>query len=226
VILEEATKEAFGYYAKDLSRGSDKPVLATCELCGEFRVLTKNNYHTFCRSCAKKGNQYTFGYKHTDKAKALMSAAQKGNINGLGYKHTDKAKARIGAAQKGKEIAEKTRALLSAAQKGKYMGKTRWNYNGGKKLSNARSHAKRKQQLGYKLLMPIEDGEVGHHVTDEYVIGVPEETHKQFCGYSRKKHRTRIFEWLKVNDKKKFSLVYIVLLNEKNSIKTERRLKK
>jgi hypothetical protein len=53
MILEEATFEAFGYEVWELTHRSNKPLLAACELCGEFRITTKNAYHSFCKSCAK-----------------------------------------------------------------------------------------------------------------------------------------------------------------------------
>ena len=52
MILEEATKEAFNYYARDLKHHSDKSILAACELCGEIRILKMNIYRTFCGSCS------------------------------------------------------------------------------------------------------------------------------------------------------------------------------
>jgi len=51
VILEDATFEAFGYEVWELSQKSNKPILAACELCGEFKVSTKHSYSTFCHSC-------------------------------------------------------------------------------------------------------------------------------------------------------------------------------
>jgi hypothetical protein len=113
MILEEATKEAFGYYAKDLSRGSDKPVLATCELCGEFRITFKRCYRSFCFTCAQ------VGIHRTDITRALLSAAHKGNTNALGCKHSKKMNAKKSAAEKGKKVSDKTKALMSAANRGK-----------------------------------------------------------------------------------------------------------
>lgn len=52
MILEDATKEAFGYYALELKPQSNRTILAACDLCGKFKFTTKNAYHTFCASCA------------------------------------------------------------------------------------------------------------------------------------------------------------------------------
>ena len=52
MILEDATYEAFGYYPRELSYGSNKPILAACELCGKFRITSKHDYYVLCGSCA------------------------------------------------------------------------------------------------------------------------------------------------------------------------------
>ena len=54
MILEEATYEAFGYYTSNTKPNSQKPIIAACELCGAFRIITKNGYSTFCHSCAHR----------------------------------------------------------------------------------------------------------------------------------------------------------------------------
>jgi hypothetical protein len=73
--------------------------------------------------------------------------------------------------------------------------------------------AKRKRQLGYTLLMPLAEGEVGHHVTNEFVIGVPADAHNNIGG-RREKHRALVLQWLKANDKKKYKMVLCVLAKE------------
>lgn len=67
MILEEETKEAFGYYAKDLTHGSEKRILAACDECGKVRILKKHHYHALCGSCSQKGdNSYNYGKKGED----------------------------------------------------------------------------------------------------------------------------------------------------------------
>ena len=73
MILEDATHEAFGYYSKDLLHHSGKLILAYCDICGEFKVTTKNDYHTFCNSCSHKGKTFTEEWKRK------MSEALKGD---------------------------------------------------------------------------------------------------------------------------------------------------
>jgi uncharacterized Zn finger protein (UPF0148 family) len=248
MILEEETFEAFGYYPSTLTHGSHKSILAACELCGEFRVLKKQDYHTLCPSCARKGRTAT------DETKAKMSAARKDKKR---KPLTEEWKAKISAANRGKKHTEETKAVISASMKGDknhFYGKKHTkrekalmsknhpyqngnknpNYNGGRKISRARSQAKREQGLGYILLVPLKDGEDGHHVTNEHVIGIPAEVHKKFSGGSRRRHRTKVLQWLKMHDKKKYKMVLCVLakhplrnsskrrsLNFKNSVQVK-----
>jgi hypothetical protein len=74
-----------------------------------------------------------------------------------------------------------------------------------------KNNAKRRRELGYTLLFSLAPGEVGHHVTNEYVIGIPEDVHVKLSGHSRKKHRRLALLWLKMHDKKKYKLVLCVL---------------
>lgn len=110
----------------------------------------------------------------------------------------------------GKHHSDETKAKMSAAPKG--IKSPRW--AGGWKVSHARSDVKRRRDLGYTLLMPLKEGEVGHHITNEYVIGIPKVVHQHFHGYRRKKHRTLILQWLKANDKKKYKMVLCVLAKD------------
>lgn len=148
-ILEEATFDAFGYYQKDLSYGSAKSILAACEVCGAFKVTSKNAYRTFCGSCSqilgetRKGvKHYNFGNHPTEDTKALM------RMNHCDYNGKNNPNF-------GKHCSKKTKALISAAGK----GEQNHNYNGGKKAANARQDAKRKRDLGYTLLIPLKEGE-------------------------------------------------------------------
>lgn len=235
MILEDATFKKFGYYPSALTHGSHKPILAVCDMCGKVRETSKNVYRALCKSCALKGNTHTRGHMLTEEHKAKMSATLKGKYVGknhpmFGKHHREESKIAISAALMGNTHlsghvhTEETKALMSAAHKGKYTGdknsmfgrrgKNSPVYNGGKKVVGARSKAKRKRQLGYTLLIPLEEGEIGHHFTDEDIIGIPAKVHEKFCGYSRKKHRTLVLQWLKANDIKKYNKVLCVLAKE------------
>jgi hypothetical protein len=60
--------------------------------------------------------------------------------------------------------------------------------------------------------MPLTDGEVGHHVTNEYVIGIPADVHNSIGG-RRQKHRVLVLEWLRSNNKTKYVLAVSALAN-------------
>ena len=192
MIHEEATKEAFGYYASKLKPRSNKQILATCAFCGEIIVTTKNHYHTFCHSCSTILGGKMKGKTLTEETKAKLSAAKKGEKN-----HNY-----------GKPRTKETRALISKNH-ADFQGKKHPGYKGGKKLTQARSDARRKE-LGYTLLLPLGKGEVGHHVTNEYIVGMSAEVHNSIGG-RRKKHRIRVLEWLKANDTKKYEIALNVL---------------
>ena len=80
MILEDMTFEAYGYYAKDLKPKSRKFIITACELCGEFKTVKRHNYHTFCRSCCRKGKH------HTEKTKRKMS---KNHVNMKGANNSN-----------------------------------------------------------------------------------------------------------------------------------------
>jgi len=64
----------------------------------------------------------SLGVKHSDAARANMSAAKKGHKYSLGVKHTDAAKANMSSAQKGRKHTAATRAKTSASMKGRRTG--------------------------------------------------------------------------------------------------------
>ena len=196
MILEDATFEAFGYYPSDLTPQTHKRILAYCEICGEFKVTRKNGYHTLCKSCSHKGKTLT------EEAKRKIGEGNKGKTL------TDESKRKISKAQKGHTVTEEAKRKMSEAHK----GKKNYNWKGGKKARVRRKNAKRRK-LEYIILMPLKPGEVGHHITDKYVIGIQEEVHRKLVG-RRKKHRTKILQWLKTNDKKKYKLALCILAKE------------
>lgn len=210
MILEEATLEAFEYEVWELSFESEKPILAACELCGDFKVTSKHDYHYLCLSCSLIDNKCAFGKKRTKEVREKLS-----NMH------------------KGKTASEGTKACMSKAHTGirnsmfGKMGEKNPNYKGGAKERSRRYRKtekgkinirkrsiKRRRHLEYTLLLPLAEGEVGHHITNEYVIGIPEEVHKKLSGFNRKKHRTKVLQWLKANDTRKYNLVLCALAKE------------
>jgi hypothetical protein len=74
-----------------------------------------------------------------------------------------------------------------------------------------RKDAKRIRQLGYNELIPLKDREIAHHITNADVIGIPNQIHQQLSGHKRKKHRTLVLQWLKINDKRKYKIALCAL---------------
>lgn len=142
MILEEATKEVFGYYPIDLKPKSSKRILAACDNCGEERTVRNDSYRAVCRSCAAKGNSNALGHVCTEEAKvlmctmkdkkcsvetkALMSASHigifEGRKNPMFGKHSWNS---------GKQITEEHRANLSASHIGIQAGDKHPNWQGG-----------------------------------------------------------------------------------------------
>lgn len=190
MIDEDATFEAFNYYSYDLKPKSDKPILTTCDLCSAFRETTKHSYHLLCQSCAQKGR------KHTEETKRFMS---KNHFN-RGKYGEDSSNFKGGF-------------CTNCPQEYMRVYHKKWakTINGKNAILK---HSVERRKLGYTLLMPLVEGEVAHHVTDEYVIGVPANVHQQLSGGKRKKHRTLVLLWLKANDKKKYIKVLCVLAKQ------------
>jgi hypothetical protein len=183
--------------------------------------------HCHSEETKQKIREAQKGRHHSERAKQKIREARKGTHP------SEETRKKMSEAHKGKHPTEETKrhmssrhpteetkALISAAMKGKRnpwfgkRGKDAANFKGGKKAGWARARAKRKRNLGYTLLALVKEGEVGHHVTDNEVLGIPAEVHLCFSGYTRKKHRTLVLQWLKANDKKKYKLVLCILAKQ------------
>ena len=207
MILEEATFEAFGYYPKDLSYGSSKRILVVCDGCGEGQLIRKNHYWSLCKSCSKSsemnpmfGTEFTVEHKHKlAKAHIGRSGWNKGKTT------PDNVKRKISESEKGERTGPKNPMFGKTCDKNP-------TWKGGMKLSRARSHSKRKQ-LGFIPVLSQNSGEVWHHFTNEYVIGIPEEAHNK-CGGRRQRHRLLVLEWLRTHDRVK----YLIIQSFKNTL--------
>ena len=106
MILEQETFDAYGYYPKDLTHGSAKPILAVCDGCGKIRAIRKSAYYALCMSCSQKGK--TLSEEH----KRKLSESEKGKTV------TDEAKRKMSKANKGKTLTDETKRKISEAKKG------------------------------------------------------------------------------------------------------------
>jgi len=169
MINIEATKRFKGYNPNDLSAGSNKKVWANCDICGIGRWVYFYAYRDLCNSCVRMGeNNFMFGKPVSEET---CEKIRQGNLN----KHpSEKSRLKMSKAQLGKKLSEEHIQNISKSKMGKKNG--RW--NGGNKLRNARSQAKRKQFGFIPLNECLVDGWVGHHLDLNYVIYIPEELHK------------------------------------------------
>jgi len=100
MILEEETFEKFGYYPSDLSHGSHKEILVSCDICGDIRIVTQWNYFKsktkFCRSCALKASHPNFkGSNHPRWGQRIYRCEQCGRIIDRCRKHIERKKHRF-----------------------------------------------------------------------------------------------------------------------------------
>ncbi len=158
--------------------------------------------------------------KHpSEKTLLKMSQSKMGNTSGKGNKNIPKSeehKKKIRDSNIGKYRSEETKQNMkknrpdfSGEKNGMYdkkhklesinkMSEAHW--KGGKKLSNARHTAKRRQ-LGF---IPLNHQEfynwVGHHIDHDYIIYIPEELHKSVY-HNREKNinmdliNDKVYDW-------------------------------
>ena len=177
MILEDATHEAYGYYPKDLTSQSAKPILATCDNCDKVRKIRYNAYRALCCSCSHKGLQA--GDKNP-----MFGRDRSGNKNpnwqgGLIERtcetcgktfHVNKCELDHGFGKY---------CCVSCARKAQEhpSGEDSSSWTGGSKAYNRRHTAKRRG-LGHFLLNTSFECSEGHHVTHNYVIFIPAYMHQ------------------------------------------------
>ena len=99
MILEDATKEAFNYYPRDLTPQSNKKIVAVCFQCGRLKLTTMNYYCYLCQSCSQQLGEVKKGRVQTKEAKRKMhdnhtnNSGEKNSF--FGKYHTEKTKARM-----------------------------------------------------------------------------------------------------------------------------------
>lgn len=96
MIDEEKTFKLFKYYSTDLKPKSSNKVIAICDGCKRERIIRKDSYRKFCRSCSK------IGKKHSKETKEKMSKSRSGKNNSMyGKNHSQETKNKISKANSG-----------------------------------------------------------------------------------------------------------------------------
>lgn len=85
--------------------------------------------------------------------------------------------------------------------------------NGRERMKNFGKHKKNsRKDFKRNFLIPLRSGEVQHHLTNNIIIGIPEEVHKRLSGYDRETHREKVLEWLDEQaEKAKIAHAYLAL---------------
>lgn len=98
MIDEYYTWIFYGYHSDELSRWSIKPIVVTCESCGEYRSIRQDSYRDLCRSCSIKA-RFEDPKERETISKTLfgrhLSLKHRDAIS-EGLKNSDTIKARIG----------------------------------------------------------------------------------------------------------------------------------
>lgn len=120
----------YGYHSDELSHGSGKPIVAVCEDCGRYRVLSFKSYKDFCIKCFTKGERHPFYGKHlSEEHKHNISKARIGKKMSIDTKkkiskagkhrrHTEETKRKMSKSGKDRHVSDETRQKLSASHLG------------------------------------------------------------------------------------------------------------
>lgn len=71
MILEEETYRKFGYWPKELTKGSHKKVIAKCDTCGKIRESEYKAYRQLCFLCSVNTEEYRKNRSESNKGKSL-----------------------------------------------------------------------------------------------------------------------------------------------------------
>ena len=148
MILREATIKYKGYDPDELSKGSEKRVCKTCDICGRVGYVSFNHYRNLCRNCKMKSSETrkkmsdnhanVFGknnpnYKKPmgDEQKQKISDAHKGKYCGKNNPMYGKRGEETGMYGRtgdknpmfGKHLSKETKKKISKSNKGKIVSK-------------------------------------------------------------------------------------------------------
>jgi hypothetical protein len=128
MIDETATFEKHNNIVTELSRGSQKLVVAICDECEKVRDVKFRNYRALCVQCAqaKTGAKKSasmmgknVGKTHTEETKHRISVSTSGEKNhNFGKPMADGAKQKLRKYRTGRTHTEETKAEMSKTRKG------------------------------------------------------------------------------------------------------------
>jgi len=177
-------------------------------VCGCGQTVKKGNKYILGHNSKIKLNSGVFKNGFIPYNKGVPQSEENKEKNRLGHigqvpwmkgkKHTEEAKQKQSNSHKGiptwnkgmkcpeiseRQMGEKNHMFgkvspLNGIKRPDLTGENSNAWNGGKKLSWARSHAKRKELFGFIPLNKPQDGFEGHHLDFSNVIFIPEELHK------------------------------------------------
>jgi len=111
------TYKKYGYKIKDLSKGSYKLVVATCDICKKERIVRFQCYRNLCRSCCRSGKRnYGYGKQQSKQHRESISNSNKGRTL------TEQQRKNIGLSRLGKpgyKWSKKEKRSISEARRGK-----------------------------------------------------------------------------------------------------------
>ena len=163
------TVEKFGYDPIDLTRASNKQVVAMCSGCGVYRVVYKHGYSELCRKCriftqeTKRRMQIA-----NSRPRGPMPEEQKENISKAlkGRKVSDEVKQKISKTATGKKFSDEHKQRMSASKQGiEYDDWTEFINNDWRTRRDVR------------FLNEPFDGCNRHHMTETLAICIPAELH-------------------------------------------------
>jgi hypothetical protein len=178
------------------------------------KAYDKAYYKSHKEEFAKRNKKYRVEHIEQDRASSRkwhMEHKEKANARRAKWQREHIMETRAQSARWRKKNRDKNKIRHAKYRKEHPSYFRLWRQTPNGKTSMRKTKAGRNRQLGYNILLPLKQGEIGHHVTNKDVIGVPEQIHQQLSGHSRKKHRTLVLQWLKENDKRKYNLALCAL---------------
>lgn len=135
-----------------------------------------------------KGNKYCLGRKRSEDEKRKISETMKGRKVPwvLGKHLSEKTKEKLSDSKKGRTVSKEVRGKISKTLIGRFIGKNHPNWNGGKRLADARQRHKRRKR-GFVLITdknPYDKPFEYHHIHPDlpYVVPCPKRIHQMFHG--------------------------------------------